>query len=181
MFRRAIQNGVPREKVVFLSIHADSLHPSLRGAMAYIPGAGFVTGTYRKKGEIYLTRAEVREQPAVTHSRDEALAAEGLSRDLAQSVVSSFQRSGLKVHPFAPVRDNVVRRGNEWVPAVIRHNQVPTRMLLEVCNLGNRKDRELIKTKKYRQQLAEAIYRGIVDFYSAQDDPKRGLVASGSK
>src|SRR6185503_20027253 len=28
IFRRAMKGGVPREKVVFLSIHADSLHPS---------------------------------------------------------------------------------------------------------------------------------------------------------
>lgn len=181
MFRRAMKTGVPREKVVFLSIHADSLHPSLRGAMAYIPGAGFTTGTYQKKGEIYLTRAEVREQPTVTNSREQALAAEGLSRDLAESVIDSFERNGLRVHPFAPVRDNVVRRGNEWVPAVIKYNQVPTRLLLEICNLGNQKDRELVMTRKYRQQVAEAIYRGIVDFYDARDDSKRGLVASGSK
>jgi len=179
MFRRAMKTGVPREKVLFLSVHADSLHPSLRGAMAYIPGAGFTTGTYRKKGEIYLTRAEVREQPTVTHSRQQALAAEGLSRDFAESVIASFERSGLRVHPFAPVRDNVVRRGGEWVPAVIRYNQVPTRMLLEICNLGNPKDLRLVKTKKYRQQVAEAVYRGILDFYSAQEAPKRPLVASG--
>ncbi|HEX2121676.1 MAG TPA: N-acetylmuramoyl-L-alanine amidase [Thermoanaerobaculia bacterium] len=181
MFRRAMKEGVPREKVVFISIHADSLHPSLRGAMAYIPGAGHATGTYRKKGDIYLTRAEVREQPSVTHSRDEALAAEGLSRDFAESVISSFRRTGLKVHPFAPVRDNVVRRGREWVPAVIRYNQVPTRMLLEVCNLGNRKDRELLQTKKYRQQLAEAMYAGIVDFYDTQAETKPSVLASGGK
>jgi hypothetical protein len=109
--------------------------------MAYVPGAEFVKGSYRKKGDIYLTRAEVREQPEVTHSRDEALLAEGVSRDFAESVMASFARNGLKVHPFEPVRDNVIRRGHEWVPAVIRHNVVPTRMLLEVCNLGNTRDR----------------------------------------
>ncbi|MDX1582563.1 MAG: N-acetylmuramoyl-L-alanine amidase, partial [Thermoanaerobaculia bacterium] len=37
IYRRVIEKTEP-EKVVFLSIHADSLHPSLRGAMAYIPG-----------------------------------------------------------------------------------------------------------------------------------------------
>jgi N-acetylmuramoyl-L-alanine amidase len=182
IFRRAMKEGVPKEKVVFLSIHADSLHPSLRGAMAYVPGAEFVTGKFGKKGDIYLARAEVREQPSVTQSRDESLRAEGLSRDLATAVMTSFQRNGLKVHPFAPVRDNVIRRGNEWVPAVIRHNTVPTRMLLEVCNLGNTKDRELIKTKKYRQQLAEAIYQGLVDFYGREETrPAAGVVASGGK
>lgn len=176
IFRRAMKEGVPREKVIFLSIHADSLHPSLRGAMAYIPGASFVSGSYGKKGEIYLARAEVREQPRVAQSRQEALLSEGLSRDFAEAVIASFEDNGLKVHPFEPVRDNVIRRGKEWVPAVIRHNLVPTRMLLEVCNLGNRRDRELIKTKKYRQQLAEAIYEGIVDFYAQADAP--GVVAT---
>ncbi|MDQ3284091.1 MAG: N-acetylmuramoyl-L-alanine amidase [Acidobacteriota bacterium] len=178
IFRRAMKNGIPQEKVVFLSIHADSLHPSLRGAMAYIPGASFVTGSFQKKGDIYLTRAEVREQPSVTHSREDSLLAEGLSRELAESVMSSFERKGLKVHPFEPVRDNVIRGGKEWVPAVIRHNQIPTRMLLEVCNLGNAKDRDLIRTKKYRQQLAEAMYQGIVDFYATPRDEK--MVASRS-
>ena len=178
IFRRAMKDGIPREKVVFLSIHADSLHASLRGAMAYIPGAGFVKGEYRKEGEIYLTRAEVREQPTVKHTREDSLAAEGLSRGLAESIVGSFTRDGLKVHPFDPVRDNVVRGGGEWVPAVIRHNLVPTRLLLEVCNLGNRKDRELIKTQKYRQQLAESIYRGMVDFYTTQRDGAPAVLAS---
>jgi N-acetylmuramoyl-L-alanine amidase len=179
MFRRAMKSGVPEEKVIFLSIHADSLHPSLRGAMAYIPGASFVTGSYQKKGDVYLARAEVREQPRVHHSRDEALQAEGLSRDLANAVMKSFEQNGLKVHPFAPVRDNVIRNGREWVPAIIRHNQVPTRMLLEVCNLGNAKDRELMKTKKYRQQLAEAIYEGLVGFYATQESAP-SVVASRS-
>lgn len=184
IFRRAMRGGVPREKVVFLSIHADSLHPSLRGAMAYIPGASFVTGSYRKKGEIYLAREEVREQPEVTHSREDALRAEGLSRELAESVIDSFRDKNLAVHPFEPVRDNVIRNRKEWVPAVIRNNQVPTRLLLEVCNIGNTTDRELLKTKKYRQQLAQAIYEGIVDFYATpreqESSPRPAVVASGA-
>ncbi len=184
IFRRAMKEGLPKEKVVFLSIHADSLHPSLRGAMAYVPGASFVTGTYRKKGDIYLTRAEVREQPTVTQSRAEALVAEGLSRELAESVMASFGRRRLKVHPFAPIRDNVIRNKKEWVPAIIRHNQIPTRMLLEVGNLGNSKDRDLIQTTRHRQQLAEAIYGGILDFYTTpreeEKKPPSSLAARGA-
>ena len=60
-----MKQSVPREKVVFLSIHADSLHPSLRGAMAYIPGQRYVTGSYEKSDQVYLARAEVRESPVV--------------------------------------------------------------------------------------------------------------------
>jgi N-acetylmuramoyl-L-alanine amidase len=60
----------------------------------------------------------------------------------------------------------VVRDGREWVPAVIRYNMVPTRLLLEVCNLGNRRDRDLMQTRRFRQKVAEAIYRGLVEFYA---------------
>jgi len=171
IFHRALREGVAREKVIFLSIHADSLHPSLRGAMAYVPGQRFVRGSYEKKEPIYLTRAEVRERPVVRHTRDEALAAEGFSRGLAESIIGSFDSNGLKVHPFNPVRDNVVRDGTEWVPAIIRHNQVPTRLLLEICNLGNRRDRALLKTRRYRESVADAIHLGIRDYYSAQERP----------
>jgi len=171
IFRRAMRKGVPKEKIVFISIHADSLHPSLRGAMAYIPAERYVTGSYRKSESVYLARAEVREHPVVRHSEEESLAAEGLSRDLADSIVDAFETHHLHVHPFNPVRDNVVRDGREWVPAIIRYNLVPTRLLLEVCNLGNRHDRELVKTRKYRQQVANAMYEGLVNFFEDRDAP----------
>ncbi|HEV7487141.1 MAG TPA: N-acetylmuramoyl-L-alanine amidase [Thermoanaerobaculia bacterium] len=180
IFRRAMKASVAREKVVFLSIHADSLHPSLRGAMAYIPGQRYVTGSYEKSEQVYLARAEVRESPVVRHSEKESLTAEGLSRDLAESIIDAFDQDGLKVHPFNPVRDNVVRNGREWVPAVIRYNLIPTRVLLEICNLGNDKDRALMKTKKYRQHVAEAIYQGLVNYYNdREDDRPAPAIASG--
>ena len=34
---RRISREVPRSKTVFVSVHADSLHPSVRGAMVYVP------------------------------------------------------------------------------------------------------------------------------------------------
>jgi N-acetylmuramoyl-L-alanine amidase len=170
IFRRAIKTGIAKEKVVFLSIHADSLHPSIRGAMAYIPGGRFVQGTFEKRGKVYLARAEVRERPVIRHTERESLEAEGLSRDLGESVIDAFEEARLPVHAFNPVRDNVMRDGREWVPAVIRYNVVPTRLLLEVCNLGNRRDRDLVKTKKFRQAVAEAIYRGLIDFYDENDE-----------
>ena len=179
IFRHAIHRGVPKEKVVFVSIHADSLHPSLRGAMIYIPAERYVTGSYRKSEQVYLARAEVREHPVVRHSEEESLEAEGLSRDLAEAMIDSFEDNRLNVHPFNPVRDSVVRDGREWVPAIIRYNLVPTRLLLEICNLGNGDDRALIKTRRYRQQLADAMYRGLVNFYADREAPR--VVASGGR
>lgn len=178
IFRHAIKKGVPREKVVFISLHADSLHPALRGTMAYIPGADYVTGAYEKSGSVYLARAEVREQPSVRHTEKESLTAEGLSRDLAESILDAIESKGLQTHAFNPVRDNVVRNGREWVPAVIRYNLVPTRLLLEICNLGNARDRALIKTKAYRQKLAEAIYDGLVSFYADRERDATAVTAA---
>lgn len=176
MYHKALKERFEKEKVIFISIHADSLHPSLRGAMAYVPGASYVKGTHQKRGGVYVARAEVRERPVVIQSKEDALIAEGLSRDLAESIVGAFADANLKVHPFNPIRDNVVRGGREWVPAIIRHNVVPTRLLLEVCNLGNTRDRELIQTRKYRQQLATAIYSGIGRFFEEQRDEKSAPV-----
>ncbi len=183
IFRRALDQSTEPEKVIFLSIHADSLHPSLRGAMAYIPGERYVQGTFTKKGDVYLARAEVRENPTVTHSEQDALRAEGLSTDLASSIMSAFRKDDLKVHPYQPVRDNVVRRGKEWVPAVIRYNLVPTRMLLETCNLGNREDRRLMQTRKYRQRVAKAIYEGIVSYFAdrAGDETEPTILQAAAK
>jgi len=42
---------------------------------------------------------------------------------------------------------------------------VPAKMLLEVCNLANTEDRRLLQTREFRQQIAEAIVAGIVDYY----------------
>ena len=179
IYRHAVKHRVPKEKMVFISIHADSLHPSLRGAMAYIPAERYVTGSYRNSEQVYLARAEVREHPVVRHSEEESLEAEGLSRDLAESIIDAFDSKHLKVHPFNPVRDSVVRDGREWVPAIIRYNLVPTRLLLEICNLGNQNDRALIRTKKFRQRVAEAMYQGLVDFFADREGP--GIIVSARK
>jgi N-acetylmuramoyl-L-alanine amidase len=72
---------------------------------------------------------------------------------------------GLPVHPFSPVRDKIIRNGGQWVPAVLRYNHVPAKMLLEVCNLNNEQDRRLLQTRVYRQKVSEAIVQGLLAYY----------------
>lgn len=171
IFRQAVKRGGDPEKVVFISIHADSLHPSLRGAMAYIPGARYRGGTYGKGGTVYASRREYKERPKVTFAKRDLVKSEGLSRDLAQNVLQAFRREDLEVHPYKPIREKVIRSRRSWVPAVLRYNEVPAEILLEVCNLANSEDRRLIQTQAFRQQVAEAIVRGILSYYdgSAND------------
>jgi N-acetylmuramoyl-L-alanine amidase len=164
IFRRHAADGDPA-KVVFISIHADSLHPSLRGAMAYVPGARYRQGSYGKSGAVYASREEVREKPSVSFSYNARVKSEGLSRELAERVMASFEAKGLAVHDDKPIRDRVVRSRRAWVPAVLRYNEVPAQFLLEVCNLANSQDYELLQTRDFRQRVAESIVAGIADYY----------------
>ena len=117
---------------------------------------------------MYASRQEVRERPTVSFTRNERIESEGLSRELAQRIIAGFRSQKLSVHPNKPVRDRIVRRrGRPWVPAVLRYNAVPAKVLVEVCNLANPEDRRLIQTRAYRQTVAEAIVQGIVDYYGS--------------
>jgi N-acetylmuramoyl-L-alanine amidase len=179
VFRRAVQEEGDPQKVVFLSIHADSLHPSLRGAMAYIPAAAMVGDSFSKEGPLYAARKEVQERPRVTFSSEERVESEGLSRELAKQVIAAFNRLSLPVHPFSPVRDKIIRDKSVWVPAVLRYNSVPAKILLEVCNLNNEPDRKLLQTRTYRQKVSEAVVGGLLAYYG-QDAGGSGLQVAGS-
>jgi N-acetylmuramoyl-L-alanine amidase len=180
LFRQTLETDKDPQKVVFLSIHADSLHPSLRGVMAYIPAADMRSESYGKNGSVYTARREVQENPRVTFPREDRERSEGLSRELAKQVVAAFQQGGLPVHPFKPVRDKIIRNSGEWVPAVLRYNSIPAKILLEVCNLANDEDRKLIQTRAFRQQVAEAVVRGLLAYYG-QDGGTSQQVAASAK
>jgi N-acetylmuramoyl-L-alanine amidase len=156
--------------VVFLSIHADSLHASLRGATAYIPDSAGTDGSYRKSGGAFASRQEVKEQPEVRFSLKERQRSEGLSRDLAQRIIAAFGAAELDVHPFKPVRDRIYRGRRAWVPAVLKYNAVPAKLLLEVCNLANSADRKLLQTRVFRERVANAVVQGLLSYFGARQD-----------
>ena len=167
LLRRPDGDGkkIAPEKAVFLSLHADSLHPSVRGAMVYVPGERYLRDRYGKSGAAYAAYREVKEEPVVSFNRKERIASEGASTTLANGLVAALREAGLPVHSFSPVRTHVIRSGREWVPAVLRYNRVPNRALVEIANLGNDEDRALIVTKAFRQALAESLAAGLVAFF----------------
>ncbi len=175
LYRQALATAAaPRdeknaEKVVFVSIHADSLHPMVRGGTVYIPAAEKVTGTLAKTDEVYASRREVKEAKVVRFSHRERVRAEGLSRQLGERLIAAFRSSGLAVHPFKPVRETIIRNRRAWVPAVLRYNEVPARILLEVCNLSNAEDRQLLRTQEFRQRVAAAVVAALLDYYDEAD------------
>ncbi|MHB8796856.1 MAG: N-acetylmuramoyl-L-alanine amidase family protein [Thermoanaerobaculia bacterium] len=171
---------IPPEKTVFLSLHADSLHPSVRGAMAYVPGERFLRGRYGRATPFYRTFREVREDPVVSFTKKERVLAEGASTSLAEKLIGAFRRRDLPVHQFRPVRTHVIRKGREWVPAVLRYNKIPNRVLFELSNLSNEEDRKLTLTRAYRQECAEALVDGLVAFFGGAAEERAAAPAAAS-
>ncbi len=167
LIRRPGPDGtkVPPERTIFVSLHADSLHPSVRGAMVYVPGERYLRERYGKTGLAYAAYREVKEQPVVSFNRKERVASEGASTALANGIIAALREAGLPVHSFSPVRTHVIRSGREWVPAVLRYNRVPNRVLVELANLGNEEDRALMKTRSFRESLAESLASAVVGFF----------------
>ena len=170
LYRDALRAQREPSETLFISLHADSLHPSLRGAMVYVPSTFLTQGEYGKSGSVYLARKEVKEKQRVSYSWTERTRSEGLSRQLADKILGSFRRHGLRIHNDKPVRDQIIRcrRCRPFVPAVVRYNAIPTKMLLEICNMNNPQDRELLQTRAFRQKVAEAIVDGILDYYGQE-------------
>jgi N-acetylmuramoyl-L-alanine amidase len=70
IYRDAVANGTGSDRVVFLSIHADARHPSLRGLMVYVPGHRLRTGTYGHNTKFYRQFEEVRGRLARARRQD---------------------------------------------------------------------------------------------------------------
>lgn len=180
VLKRSQDRGGSEDRTVFVSLHADSLHPAVRGLMVYIPGEKYLKSSFQKSGDLYEARREVREQPRVRFSRRDRIKAEGVSRQLAEKIVSAFRSMKLPLHPFQPIRRNVIRGGREWVPAILRYNRIPARVLVEVCNLNNPDDRKLLVSRSYREKVAQAIVSALVEFYGGDESKTVTAEKAGS-
>jgi len=165
VYRKATKQGTKPERIVFLSLHADSRHPGLRGLMVYVPGAGYRTKTYGSTSKTYAKYREVKEKPTIRFSKQQRVRSEAISRKLAREIVASFKKSGLPVQPYEPVRDKIIRGKSRWVPAVLRGNAIPTKVLVEMLNLSNRDDAKLLAAAQRREQLARAIHVSLFRYF----------------
>jgi N-acetylmuramoyl-L-alanine amidase len=172
-FRRLVAEGYDPRKIVFASLHADARHPSLRGAMVYVPGEEYRRGRYGHGGAVYARYREVREKTYVSFTPAELKRSEGLSRQFAAALIDSFRKRGVAVHDYLPVRERIIRRGRSWVPAVLRCNEVPVATLIEISNLSNPADGRLLKDPAYRQKVADAYVDALHRYFGQAGKPPR--------
>lgn len=171
IFRNLTQEqAIPPEKVVFVSLHADSLHRSARGAMIYLPGERFRRKAEGLGGASYKRFQEYREGPRVTVGRTERMRDEARSRRLASHILSAFKAGELPINDSHPIRDQIIRgrRRRAWVPAVLRGNLIPAKVLIEMVNIANAEDAALLADPAGRERIASGLVDGLARFFAAE-------------
>ena len=163
-----IDSKVPRSKTVFLSVHADSLHPSVRGAMVYVPSRYLRPNSYTVRRQDIKAYAEYKAHPTVRLGAEYKAKVEASSRHMAGKIVASLDRNGLAVHDDDPVRGQILRGRRSWVPAVLRYTAAQNALLLETCNLANPEDRELLVDRGWRENFARAVVEGMAEAFNSQ-------------
>jgi N-acetylmuramoyl-L-alanine amidase len=156
----------PRSKTVFLSVHADSLHPSVRGAMVYVPSRYLRPSKFTVDRRDIRKYAEYRNHPTIRLGADFKARVEASSRHFADNILSSLEQNEIGIHPYEPVRDRVLRGRRSWVPAVLRFTAAQNAVLLEACNLANPEDRALIQQAAWREQFARAVVEGMASAFA---------------
>jgi len=165
LFRKLVREGFDKEKIVFTSFHADSLGSGVRGAMVYVPSAYHRRGRNGRPSAAYNRYKEVREKPYVEFTWEHRKRSEDLSRKFAAKLIESFHEEYVKVHDTPATRSVVVRDRSVYVPGVLRYNEVPVKVLVEVVNLNNLTDCKRIRSPRFREMVAEAYVRALQEFY----------------
>jgi N-acetylmuramoyl-L-alanine amidase len=169
IFRRETEAGVNERKIVYISIHCDSeFKGKMRGAMIYIPGAKFRPDEETPGGPDYDKYREVREHRTIITTETQRRKDEALSNNFALTLVDAFTKSKppIKLSTGLPIRNVIRQRGDRtYVPAVLRHTLVPTKVLIEVANLTNLIDQQRLGDPKWRQSFADALVAGLQQYY----------------
>ncbi len=161
-FRKA--KGDP-QKTLFLSFHADSLHPSARGSMVYVPSAALVPSSYALGGSRTAHVAEAKRSARVAFTGREKLQGEARSRQFSEALLKALHKDRIPVHSNRPIRNVIYRSGGKWVPAVIRYSTGATKVLIEVANLTNEDDAANLRDPDFRERYAAAVVNAIRAYY----------------
>jgi N-acetylmuramoyl-L-alanine amidase len=174
VYRKAVKEGTRSDRIVFLSLHADARHRSLSGAMVYLPGARYRTRTYGHTSATYKKYKEVKEKPTISFSRKSRVRSEAVSGKLARSILDGFRKEDLGVQKYKPIRDRIIRGRRIYVPAVLRGNAVPAKVLVEMVNLSNKGDAKVLSRAADRERLAVALARGLFGYFGEKPPSSLG-------
>lgn len=164
IYRKEVKAGVKPENMLFASIHCDALYYKLRGSMVYIPGAAHRLSDKALDGPAYAPYTKAGNR-SVSTTAEERRRDEALSRDFAETLLHSLKnhKPPIAVHTNSDPIRNVIQRSRteRWLPAVLKHTLVPTKVLVETANLQNEEDRKCLADPAWRQAYAEAFVNAV--------------------
>ena len=144
---------------LFLSIHANaSTNSSARGIETY-----FLNLTANPDAEMVAARENAASSRSMNQLPDivKAIALNNKiheSRDFASMIQSSL-------HSQLQKSDNSVRNlGVKQAPFMVLLGATMPSVLAEISFITNRQDATMLKTEKYRQRIAEALYAGVLRY-----------------
>jgi N-acetylmuramoyl-L-alanine amidase len=153
------------QKTLFISFHADALHPSAQGTMIYVPSAAAVPSSFALPSSRGAGVSEMKRGGRVSFTSRERLQTEARSRLFAEGLLKALKREQIAIHANRPIRNIIHRSGRNYLPAVIRYGTAATKILVEVANLTNEEDAASLKDPAFRERYAEALVKGIRDYY----------------
>ena len=167
-----LQRRVDSEKILFTSVHADSLYHELRGASIYVPASEYCNER-NIPGSFYNRFEEVKYLKASSRKRPNKYDSEGRSKRFAGSLIQSLRQNQVKVCEPKPIRECIRRKRKEFLPAVLRYNHVPTKVFVEVANLNNGTDRRRLSSPDWRDRFARAYVEALVDYYGGKESGQK--------
>jgi N-acetylmuramoyl-L-alanine amidase len=178
IYARERAKGTDPRKIVFTSFHCDALFNSrLRGTMVYIPGAS-LRENRTCSGPTYAKYQEVKEGGRSRSTVAERRRDEALSRNFAEALLDELGKKRIRRHQEGdPIRSQIRKSPRSvYVPAVLKNNMIPTKVLVEAANLTNPTDCRRLADPQWRQAFAEAYVAALRRYY----DDDTATVAEGS-
>ena len=171
IFAKETAAGVDPRRIIFSSVHCDALfNTQHRGAMFYIPGAAVRASQGNPDHTQQWPYRNFREVKPVSTTDAERRRDEALSRLFAQTLYDEFGAMQVQRFRHGPAIRTEIRRSrtNVFVPAVLRGNKIPTKVLIEIANMTNHTDRERMADPEWRQRVAQAYVNAVKAHFAAQ-------------
>lgn len=171
---------------LFVSLHADGFYNrSARGMSVYaLSNQGATSETAR-----WLASKENASDligGVSLHDKDDMLAQVLLDLSMTRTVSDGISFAGFVLEELRKLGPVHSRRVEQAGFAVLKSPDIPS-VLVETGYITNPREEELLRTAAYHERLAEAIYRGILNYFEVHDmlpEPDSGgsrlhLVSSG--
>ena len=160
-------------RVVFVSIHADSLHPSVRGAMVYVPGRSAIPATTARPapstpraGRCRSSRASTSRTPSARAARaSRATSPTTLSTPCAAAASRSIRSSRCATASSAASGPGCRR--------CCATTRCPPRCCSRSATSPTATDRRLIQTRAFREEVARSVVEGLLAYYGVEAAPAR--------